>query len=319
MTPHIPVMVQEVLEIYERALSDVSAPVFLDATLGAGGHTRAVLQKFPQARVIAFDQDRRGCLLAEENLSEYRCRIRIVNDNFRKIGDLRHEEGWSGIDGILFDLGVSNMQLTTPERGFSYNDDSPLDMRMDRDSNVPSARDLLYTCGIGELAHIFRAYGEERYAYPLAKAIVRAREQGKAVETGKALADLVRSTLPAPVQRKMGIHPARRIFQALRIAVNEELSALQEGLEGAFEICRDGGVIVVISYHSLEDRIVKRRFREWAAEKKGCIPFKRPMIPSEDEIKRNKKAKSAKLRVLMATKFNSKERCGQYESAFAKT
>lgn len=304
MITHTPVMLQEVVEIYERFLSGVDEPAFLDATLGAGGHAKAVLEKFPRGRLIAFDQDGRARLLAEENLSEHQGRLRIVNDNFRNIKDLSLESDWRGISGILFDLGVSNMQLATPERGFSYHHDGILDMRMDEDSDVPTAKDLLLTQGVGELARVFRTYGEERYSYQLAKAIVRAREQGKNIETTKALADLVRSVLPAPVQRKMGTHPARRIFQALRIAVNEELSALQEGLDGALEVCGDRGAIVVISYHSLEDRIVKHRFIKWEKENLGHIPFKRPMTPSEGEIAGNRSARSAKLRTFIAAKLD---------------
>jgi 16S rRNA (cytosine1402-N4)-methyltransferase len=289
-------MLRETLEIMGGRLPDGSPAVFVDATLGAGGHASALLERFPESSLVGLDQDEMARSIAEERLSPYEKRARVRGWNFRDISLLGGEPGWSGADGVLFDLGVSNMQLATPERGFSFQEDGPLDMRMDKSADIKTAAEILESGDARELAAVFREYGEERYAFQIARAIVWRRERGGRIETTSDLTNLIRATLPAPVQRKMGTHPARRVFQALRIAVNSELEALSEGLEGAIEITRSGGVIVVISYHSLEDRIVKRTFLGWAQGKRGRILTRRPMTPSGEETGENRSSRSAKLR-----------------------
>jgi 16S rRNA (cytosine1402-N4)-methyltransferase len=310
MPAHIPVMLHEVLDIFKTHIAPDGSELFIDATLGAGGHAEAILTRFAASALIGFDQDGQARRIAGERLAHFGERAMIVPENFRGISRnllsgiapriFRDPAG--GANGVLFDLGVSNMQLTTPERGFSFQDDGPLDMRMSPDSGDPSAADLLAEMDLREMTRIFRDYGEERHAYRIAKGIARARESGELPGTTADLTALIRKILPAPVQRKMGTHPARRVFQALRIAVNAELEALREGLAGALEVCADGGVVVVISYHSLEDRIVKTAFREWDGAGRGRILTKKPLVPEEREVEGNRSARSAKLRAFIATK-----------------
>ncbi|MDR1651452.1 MAG: 16S rRNA (cytosine(1402)-N(4))-methyltransferase RsmH, partial [Synergistaceae bacterium] len=276
----------------------------VDATLGGGGHTEAILEKFPEIRAAAFDRDENARRIAKERLEVFSDRLRIMPSNFRELGNFAGEltEEMGEASGVLFDLGVSNMQLTAPERGFSYQEDGPLDMRMDVSEDVPTAADILREYDISGLARIFREYGEDRHAYRIARAIVRARDEGQAPETTGDLSRLIRNSLPAPVQRRMRGHPARRVFQALRIAVNGELEAIPEGLRGAYEITKDGGAIIVISYHSLEDRIIKRTFNSWAQERKGSMKARRPEVPGGEEIDENRKSRSAKLRAFIVHK-----------------
>lgn len=305
MSIHIPVMLPEILAIYREYIEPDSAALFVDATLGAGGHAAGVLASFPRATLVGFDQDEQARSLAKERLAEFGDHVRIVADNFSEMRQLLDDTNWPGANGVLFDLGVSNMQLTTPERGFSYQDAGPLDMRMDRDSEGPTAMDLLKRSDVRELTRIFREYGEERYAFQIARGIVRARERDDLPETTAGLTALIRDILPAPVQRKMGAHPARRVFQALRIAVNAEMDVLDRGLDAALEVLKDGGVVLVVSYHSLEDRMVKRRFLKWAAEERGDVVVRRPLVPSDEEIESNRSARSAKLRVFRARSLKS--------------
>lgn len=298
-------MAAEVMDLFCAHL-DADAPLlFLDATLGAGGHAKAILSHFTRSRLIGFDQDEQAREIARQQLAAFGDRVVVVPENFSEISgagmiNIRLEKEYRGIDGTLFDLGVSNMQLTTPERGFSYQESGPLDMRMDPHGDAPSALELLETLELRELTRIFREYGEERFAYQIAKAIVRTRERSKLPETTEEFTALIRQTLPAPVQRKMGGHPARRVFQALRIAVNRELDVLREGLQGALREAAPGAVIVVISYHSLEDRIVKRSFLKWADEDRGRILTRRPILPGDSEIESNRSSRSAKLRAFIA-------------------
>jgi 16S rRNA (cytosine1402-N4)-methyltransferase len=296
---HIPVMTREILGLLEGFLDAGSNAFFKDATLGGGGHAASILEKFPKLRLAAFDLDAEARMLAAGRLSEFGSRVRIISGNFRTLASTARDEEWPEANGILFDLGVSNMQLTTPRRGFSYQEDGPLDMRMDDDEDIPSAKDILAESDVRTLAKIFREYGEERYAYQIAKAVTKERERSGALGTTGELTSLIRAALPAPVQRKMGGHPARRVFQALRIAVNSELDALEEGLDGALVAAGNMGAIIVISYHSLEDRIVKRRFLKWARDGKGEIFSKRPLTPSEDEINSNRSSRSAKMRAFI--------------------
>ena len=297
MKEHIPVMVDEVLEAL-KPWEEVGTAV--DATLGLGGHSGYILDKCFHSFVIGFDQDPFARELALENLSRFSGRFEIVAENFRHIGKLSQRPGWTGATSVLFDLGVSNMQITESERGFSFQESGPLDMRMDASDGINSrgtAKDLLDKGSVKELTEIFRKYGEEQYAYQIARGIVRHRERGKELETTADLVELIREILPAPVQRKMGGHPARKVFQALRIAVNDEMDALEEALDGSVKAIRPGGKILAISYHSLEDRIVKTKFRKWEEEGLGRSKPRKAITPSESEIENNHKSRSAKLRI----------------------
>jgi len=298
MTEHVPVMLEEVLSAMEPWEQQ---ELVVDATLGLGGHTGEILKNCKKTKVVGFDQDPDARKIAAENLKDFACRFEIVADNFRNIGELATGKKFQATT-VLFDLGVSNLQLTEAERGFSFQEDGPLDMRMDRGNGIETvltAEDIVNSWSIKELTEIFRDYGEERYAYQIARGIVRTREHGQTVHTTTELVELIRKILPEPVQRKMGGHPARRVFQALRIAVNHELDALDEALNGALKITAPDGKIIVISYHSLEDRMVKKRFRNWKEEGYGELNPRKALLPSEAEIERNKKSRSAKLRIFV--------------------
>ena len=298
MKEHFPVMLKEILAAAGEVKELRTA---VDATLGLGGHASALLEAFPQLFLYGFDRDAEAREEAAARLAKFSPRFEVIADNFRNITSLREMEGFRGADFILFDLGVSNLQLTEAERGFSFQNDGPLDMRMEHgsDASGESAADLLKRASLQELTKIFREYGEERYAYEIAKGIVRDREHGGELNRTGELVALVRKILPAPVQRRMGGHPARKIFQALRIAVNDEMDALSEALDGAAEILSPGGAAAVISYHSLEDRMVKLRFRKWKDEGKGELRPRKAVIPSEDEIANNYKSRIAKLRIFV--------------------
>jgi 16S rRNA (cytosine1402-N4)-methyltransferase len=202
----------------------------------------------------------------------------------------------------LFDFGVSNMQLSAPERGFSFQEDGPLDMRMSPGDDIPTAADIIRESDAVELAGIFRVFGEEKNALRIARGIARAKEAGEPPDTTMQLVAVIRRSLPAAVQRKMGGNPARKVFQALRIAVNSELEEIRKGLAGSLELTGEGGFIAAVSYHSLEDRLVKRTFRDWEAEGRGAVMTKRPAVPSEEEVNANRKARSAKMRVFAVNK-----------------
>ena len=305
MKEHVPVMVNEVLEAL-RPWEEVGTTV--DATLGLGGHSGYIMEKCINAYVIGFDQDPFAREAASVNLSRYRGRFEITADNFRHIEKLTDRPGWTGASAVLFDLGVSNMQITEPERGFSFQESGPLDMRMDASEKTNSrmtAKEILDRGSVKELTGIFRKYGEEEHAYRIALGIVRKREAGEFLETTGDLVQLIREILPAPVQRKMGGHPARKVFQALRIAVNDEMDALEEALDGALKVIRPGGKILAISYHSLEDRIVKTRFRKWEEQGLGRSSPRKAITPSENEIESNNKSRSAKLRIFVSDKETS--------------
>lgn len=297
MTEHVPVMLAEVLEAMKPWDGVKTA---IDATLGLGGHSLEILKNCESAFLIGFDQDPQAREIAEERLSAYKGRFEIVAGNFREIGTLAERDGWRGADAILFDLGVSNLQITEPERGFSFQEDGPLDMRMtggSEDEYSLTAEKILAEWSVRELTEIFREYGEDPFAYRIALGIVRNRESGAELRTTGELVSLIRKILPAPVQRKMGGHPARKIFQALRIAVNDEMGALDEALDGALKAAAQGGRIIVISYHSLEDRMVKKRFRRWTENGLGESKPRKALTPTEAEIEANFKSRSAKMRV----------------------
>ena len=251
---HVPVLLRRVVELVAPALQR-DGSVLVDATLGLGGHTEAVLRECPQARVVGFDRDPQAIEAARERLGELADRVTFTHAGFDELGRVIGELGLDCVDAVLFDLGVSSLQLDRVDRGFSYSVDAPLDMRMNP-TDEPDAAEVLRTYSEADLARILRDYGEERFAKRIAAAIVRARRTEPLERTGQ-LVDLVREAIPAPARRSGG-HPAKRTFQALRIEVNGELAALRRALPDAIDAICVGGRVVVMSYHSLEDRIVKR-------------------------------------------------------------
>lgn len=304
---HLPVMVDEVLEV----LSPLPGSLQLDATVGGGGHAERILEaSSPDGRLLGLDAERAAIARAARRLARFGERAVLRQGGFGRLAELAPSAGFDEVDGVLFDLGVSSQQLDEPDRGFSFRSTVPLDMRFDVDRGTPAC-DLLVGLGAAELTALFRRYGEEPHAARIARAIVAARRGDPAVLTGVGLAALVEQTVPRAPRGRRRTHPATRVFQALRIAVNEELDQLERGLAGAIGLVRPGGRIVVISYHSLEDRIVKRFF---AAERRGCIcpprlPVcacgRRPRLrlvgeplrrPGPAEIQRNPRARSARLR-----------------------
>ncbi|HKE88497.1 MAG TPA: 16S rRNA (cytosine(1402)-N(4))-methyltransferase RsmH [Vicinamibacterales bacterium] len=284
---HEPVMVAEVLEHLEPSRGGV----FVDCTVGLGGHARAILEG-GAARVIGLDRDREAIARAADGLKGYGDRIELVHGDYRSIGDVLDARGVRTVDGVLADLGVSSMQLDAPGRGFSFRRDEPLDMRMDTSSG-PSAADLLGEVDERTLADLIVEFGEERYARRIARALVEARRVGRIETTGR-LAEIVRRAIPRKGYSR--IDPATRTFQAIRIWVNRELEGLDAFLTRAAERLGPGGRLVVITFHSLEDRIVKHTLRALQASGAIAIRTKRPIVPAEAEVERNPRARSAKLR-----------------------
>jgi 16S rRNA (cytosine1402-N4)-methyltransferase len=280
-------MVAEVLEHLEPARGGV----FVDCTTGLGGHTRALLEG-GASRVIGLDRDRLSLAQAQVALSAFRGRVELVHSDYRSLEQLLDARGIATVEGILADLGVSSMQLDEPGRGFSFRRDELLDMRMDTDAGTTAAEAL---AGVDEkaLADVIYEFGEERHARRIARAIVESRARGRIDTTGK-LADIVRRAIPRKGYSR--IDPATRTFQALRIWVNRELEGLDVFLTRAARRLGPGGRIVVITFHSLEDRIVKHTFRALQASGDVIIRTRRPVVPSEAEVERNPRARSAKLR-----------------------
>lgn len=307
---HRPVLLDECVEML-RIRPD---GVYVDGTLGRAGHSIEIVRRLTTGRLVCIDRDMSAIRAAEERLAPWRERVTLVHGNFSDLADILRGAGISGVDGALFDLGVSSPQLDDVSRGFSYMHDAPLDMRMD-DTAPLTAWEVVNTWSQEELRRILYEYGEERYAPAIARAVVRAREAGP-IETTLALAELVRGAMPPAALREKQ-HPAKRTFQAVRIAVNGELDALPPMLEAAVERLNPGGRLAVITFHSLEDRIVKRTFQDMA---KGCtcppefpvcvcgkkprvrLVNRRPIVPGETELAENPRSRSAKLRVA--------ERCG---------
>jgi 16S rRNA (cytosine1402-N4)-methyltransferase len=303
--PHRPVLLRESMDL----LKPERGGLFVDCTLGAGGHSEAILQASNETRVIGIDLDEEALKLARERLAQFGDRFVAVHENFRALPQVLKDQGESAPSGILADLGVSSLQFDNPERGFSFRYDAPLDMRMDRTSDDPTAADLLAELPEEEIARIIYEYGEERNSRRIAKWIVEKREQGNPVATTKELAELVERA--ARKHKRGQIHPATRTFQALRIAVNHELDGLAQFLETAADLLQPEGRFVVISFHSLEDRIVKRELRRLSGHCQ-CPPrvpvcscgarqvvevlTRRPVTPSASEIESNPRARSAKLR-----------------------
>jgi len=262
--------------------------IYVDATFGAGGHTLGILARLSEGRVVALDTDPRAAALAA---AAGDARLTFVHANFRELDSVLDRCAIGPVDGVLFDLGVSSMQFDDPGRGFSLNASAPIDMRMNP-ALGRSAYEVLATASERDLADIFFQYGEERAARRIARAIVNRRASGALPSTTSEFAALVAGVVQQPGRRER-IHPATRVFQALRIAVNDELDALREGLDAAIGRLRAGGRIVAISFHSLEDRIVKRTFRD---DERLEVVTRRPLRPQESELRDNPRSRSAKLR-----------------------
>lgn len=273
---HEPVLLDRVLALLAPAL-DSPKSVLIDATLGLGGHTEAVLRSFPETRVIGIDRDPNALSRAGERLVDFGDRITLVHAVYDEIPQVLVDLGLQQVNGVLFDLGVSSMQLDVQERGFSYAEDSPLDMRMDDTSGITAA-EVLNNYSVGEIARVLREYGEERFARQIARAVVREREKSQFTDSAR-LVDLIRDTIPAAARRTGG-HPAKRTFQALRIEVNDELGVLKRALPAAIDSLRVGGRIVVESYQSLEDRITKKVFAEYSTSK---LPHDLPVLDGVDQ------------------------------------
>lgn len=256
---HVPVMARRIVDLLTPALTNdaLAAPVFIDATLGAGGHSELILRQFPAVRVIAIDRDSSALAISRARLAPFGDRITFHQNRFDELPTVLAQAGVDRIDGALYDLGVSSMQLDQADRGFAYSVDAPLDMRMNPDSGRTAA-DILNTYSHGELARILADYGDERFAGKIASAVLRERES-KPFTTSARLVELLYDTIPAATRRTGG-HPAKRTFQALRIEVNGELEALRQALPAALAALRVGGRIAMMSYQSLEDKIVKREF-----------------------------------------------------------
>lgn len=285
---HIPVMLTETL-FYLRTEKN---GIYLDGTLGSGGHSQALLEHCPKIKIIAFDQDRNAISRCQRNPFFATKNIVFINDNFVNFPQHLGRLNIAHVDRFLFDLGFSSEQLTDIERGFSYRQDAPLDMRMDQQTKL-TAQEIINNCGYQELADIFFKYGEEFKAKKIARRICQIRRKKKILTT-QQLVSIVAGCFP----RKETKHPARRIFQALRITVNQELVNLSQGLEKALQFLNVGGKIVVISYHSLEDRIVKQIFKKYSKLGNYQILTKKPLTPGTEEVANNHRARSAKMRVI---------------------
>ena len=302
---HKSVLLDECIE----ALNIRPDGVYVDGTLGRAGHSREIVQKLTTGRLICIDRDMAAIDAAKERLAPWMERVTLVHGNFADLGEVLREKEITGVDGMLFDLGVSSPQLDDASRGFSYMQDAPLDMRMDKTAAL-TAYEVVNAWSYEELRRILFEYGEERYAPAIAKAIVRARET-RPVETTLELVDLIKSAMPPAALREKQ-HPAKRSFQAIRIAVNGELDALPPMLKSATEALNPGGRLAVITFHSLEDRIVKRAMQDMA---RGCtcppefpvcicgkkpklkLLTRKPIVSGEAELEENPRARSAKLRV----------------------
>ncbi|MDD2358955.1 MAG: 16S rRNA (cytosine(1402)-N(4))-methyltransferase RsmH [Syntrophaceticus schinkii] len=289
---HVPVMLKEAVEF----LAPREGGTYVDCTLGGSGHAKEILNLIgPTGRLIGLDKDEIAIRRAKEVLAPYLEQVVFIHSDFRRIADLLKELQISEVDGILFDLGVSSYQVLEPERGFSYHADAALDMRMNREAKTTAA-DLVNNLSEKELSEIIYRYGEERWARRIASFIVTKRKKAPVTTTAQ-LVEIVKAAIPARA-RRTGPHPARRTFMALRMAVNDELAAVEEGLRAGIPLLKPGGRVVAISFHSLEDRIVKGVFREHAAPSQNVLRIltKKPLVPNNEEINVNPRSRSAKLR-----------------------
>lgn len=291
-TYHTSVLLQETID----ALQIEPGKKYIDGTIGGGGHAGAFLEK--GGKVLGIDTDQEALDYVEERVRSEKLEVRsddslvLVKGNFKDIDSIARDNGFEQVAGILLDIGVSGHHVDTAERGFSFQKEAPLDMRMDRELQVTAA-DLVNGLTKGELYELFTKLGEERFARSIIEGIIRARKE-KRIETTMELAEIIRHAVP---YQKKGIHPATKVFQALRIAVNDELHVLVEVLPKALSLLTKGGRLVVISFHSLEDRIVKHTFIDLEKKGIGKIITKKPIIPTEEEIAANFRARSSKLRV----------------------
>ncbi|MGG0705422.1 16S rRNA (cytosine(1402)-N(4))-methyltransferase RsmH [Bacillus paramobilis] len=306
MFKHVTVLLKETVD----GLDIKPGGTYVDCTLGGGGHSSYLLSQLTEGgKLIAFDQDEIAIQNAKEKFSSYGEQFITVKSNFRYLSEKLQELGITEVDGILFDLGVSSPQLDTPERGFSYHHDAPLDMRMDQDAPL-TAYDVVNSWSYEQLVRIFFQYGEEKFSKQIARKIEAYREN-KAIETTAELVDLIKEGIPAPARRTGG-HPAKRVFQAIRIAVNDELKVFEEALESAIEMVKPGGRVSVITFHSLEDRICKTTFKRNSTtpqlpqglpiipdefKPKLKLITRKPILPSDIELEENNRARSAKLRI----------------------
>jgi len=302
---HIPIMLPQVLEL----LKPERGGIFVDGTLGGGGHAEAVLERLPEgSRLIGIDRDGAAIKAASERLARFGEKFMAIRGNFFDMKQLLASAGVEKIDGALMDLGVSSHQLDTPERGFSYHEEAPLDMRMDERAAF-SAYDVVNGYSAEELGRVIRDYGEERFAFRVANRIVKERA-AKPIETTTELAEIIKSAIPAS-NRREGPHPARRTFQALRIEVNGELAGLTEAIDSVESILAPKGRMAVITFHSLEDRIVKQAFKKYenpctcdprapictcGKKPTAKILTKKPIVADEQELEYNSRSRSAKLR-----------------------
>jgi 16S rRNA (cytosine1402-N4)-methyltransferase len=273
---HVPVLLDRVVSLLAPALVEPGS-VFVDATLGLGGHSEAVLTRCPRAHVVGIDRDTHALALAAQRLAPFTGRTSLVHAVYDEIPEVLADLGIAAVQGILFDLGVSSMQLDMRERGFAYAEDAPLDMRMN-DTEGPTAAEVLNTYSAADLARILRAYGEEKFSRQIARAVVAEREKEPFTNSAR-LVDLLYQVIPVPARRTGG-HPAKRTFQALRIEVNDELGVLERAIPASMDAIAVGGRVVVMSYHSLEDRMVKQAF---AARTRSRVPDDLPVVPEEHQ------------------------------------
>lgn len=303
---HKSVLLEETID----SLNVKPGGVYVDGTLGGGGHALEVCRRLGEkGRLIGIDQDEDAISAARERLKGFEEKVTIVKSNYENIRSVLEGLGIDRVDGIYLDLGVSSYQLDTPERGFTYREDAVLDMRMNREQTL-TAKNVVNEYDERELYHVIRDYGEEKFAKNIAKHIVKAR-QDKPIETTGELAGIIKAAIPMKM-RATGGHPAKRTFQAIRIEVNRELKVLENSMDTMIDLLSPGGRLCIITFHSLEDRIVKNRFRDnenpcicpkdfpvcvCGKQSKGHVVTRKPIVPTQDEIVENKRSKSAKLRV----------------------
>ena len=305
MFKHYSVLLEEAVE----GLNIKEDGIYVDCTLGGAGHSLEILKKLTTGKLYAFDQDNVALENAKIKLSEYADKVVFIKSNFENLKEKLAEQNVYEVDGVLYDLGVSSPQLDTPERGFSYNYDTRLDMRMDTDASI-SAYEVVNEYSYHDLVRIFYRYGEEKFSKQIARNIEKKRELAP-IETTFQLVDIIKESIPA-AKRRTGGHPAKRVFQAIRIAVNNELSVFENSLEQAIDIVKVGGRISVITFHSLEDRICKQIFNSYAKNKeipknlpimpneslsKLKLITRKPICPSDKELEENNRSRSAKLRI----------------------